>query len=801
MRKVLMVIVGLVALLFAAAVIIPLVVDVDKYRPEIVQAANEKINGKLELGKLKLSLWGQVRVEVGGLSVTDAAGQKVVSVNDAYFHIPFTSLLSGSPELTFKMDHPTINVVKNKAGRLNVMSLMKEASTAPQGVPSGMAKAEAQPSKPVVLPAIATRARLGIELLNALVSYKDQATGLTADIKDLNFTAKDISLSRSTDIQLWADLDTKLGKTFLVKGPMRLTGKATPSVKNGKFEQVALSAKLDMDNVEMASPWVFDKKQGVATNVDLAVIASTQEVKIEHLNAKFFNAEITSSGVMTNTGPTGSPVLNYTAKSNAIELKPWVELVPMLKDFDLGGNVQLDAAANGPTDKLAYRAKLVLNALTAKAPKLKAQPRIDGVVNVVTDQIENLSLTMKAPGNDLQIKGKVLSFLTPRIDLDVTSNGMDLDQLVQWPPKAQKPPKAEVAQGKPEVAAGKATGTPASDFDALLDPLRENKIARATTAAIRVNVKSLKAYDVKMTDIVGKLSLRDLAASIDQFKMKLWGGTIVANGSSALLPKAPTYKFSTQVRALDLSEAVASQFALFKNTLIGKANFDMAGDGASFNPDQAIANLKAKGSMKVENATFATIDVTKMVGEGLGKSVEKVADKVPALKGKKLALPNKESKYEVVSSDFTIANSKFTAPNFVAKAAPNQGIDLKGAVTVGLKDYSLDTTWEIIDTYNLTHAKDLSIEQNGVRVDHILAEGNGPVRFPVHAGCTVLAPCYSYTEVPEFLGKIALANVSSALTGKAKAELRKKAEGLIPKSAPPAIQQKLQDLGKKLFGH
>ena len=103
MKKLLLILGGLFVLLLAAVVAIPLLVDVDKYRPQIVSAVNERLYGKLELGKLKLSLWGQVRIEVGGLSLTDAAGRKVLGVNDAYFHVSFDSILAGAPLLTFTL--------------------------------------------------------------------------------------------------------------------------------------------------------------------------------------------------------------------------------------------------------------------------------------------------------------------------------------------------------------------------------------------------------------------------------------------------------------------------------------------------------------------------------------------------------------------------------------------------------------------------------------------------------------------------------------------------------------------------
>jgi hypothetical protein len=253
---------------------------------------------------------------------------------------------------------------------------------------------------------------------------------------------------------------------------------------------------------------------------------------------------------------------------------------------------------------------------------------------------------------------------------------------------------------------------------------------------------------------------------------------------------------------LDIAQAVASQFQAFKNTLTGLASFEMNGTGASFNTEPAKMNLSSKGKFKVENAVFTTLDVGKMVSEGLNGAIAKIADKIPGLKGKSAGgLQGKESRYDVVSSDFTIHNGQFNAPNFVAKAAPNKGIDLKGDVTVGLKDNSLKANFEVIDTYNVTHAKDLAVNQSGIEVNHILAEGNGPVRFPVSVGCTLMAPCYSYTQVPEFLAKVAMNNAVGGLKSKAQSELQNKAKSILKGLPSGGGNNPLGDIGKKLFGH
>ena len=83
----------------------------------------------------------------------------------------------------------------------------------------------------------------------------------------------------------------------------------------------------------------------------------------------------------------------------------------------------------------------------------------------------------------------------------------------------------------------------------------------------------------------------------------------------------------------------------------------------------------------------------KMVSEAIGKTIQQVGEKFPAIKGKEIGpLPSHGSEYEFISSDFSIENGKWMAPNFHAKAIPNRGIDLKGATTKG---------WWIFHSYRL----------------------------------------------------------------------------------------------------
>ena len=843
-KKLAMALGGVLVLLLVLMISIPFFVDVDKYRPKIVEAANQQINGSLDLGKLSLSLWGQIRIDVASMTLKDAGGKEVVSVKNSYFHIPFSSLFSGAPSLTLFLKQPTVNVVKNRAGKINLLSLVKETSTAAApdagkatpSVEAGQSKpgsrdtssgapgtttstaaapkstasntgtttaaprtlSSGTPSAPSgsssALPAMATNAHLGIELDDAYLNYTDATTGLKTEVKDLNLRIKDLSLSRPTELELWANLDTRLGKTFALKGPARLTATGQPDFKNSVFDHATIKVKLDMNSVEMTVPETFSKKAGIPTEASMTLVATDKNAKIESLALQFHNVKINGSG-STSFGD-AEPRFDVSLKSNEIEIAPWVELVPMLKEFELGGKAKVEVAAGGTAAKPNYKGSLTFASFSAKAPMLKSQPKFDGIIHFITDQLDQIDVTMRAPGNEARLTGKLVSFAKPNVSLSLSSKGMDIDQLVDFSKTSGKAKTASVLE-KIDLGISVAYAEPAAkaaDYDAMLEPLRANAMMGDIALVFNADIKQLKAYEVKMSNLACRMTLRDLNFGMDPCSVNVFGGSVKTGFQMAMKPKAPSYQFNLQVNGLEILQAMESQLALFKNTLTGKAQFSMTGQGASLNPTPALNNLKAQGNMKVEQANFATIDIMKMVGESLNKSIEKIAEKVPAARGKTISgLPSHSSKYDSISSSFTISGGKFTAPDFVAKATPNQGIDLKGKTTVGMVDFSLDTDWEVIDTYNLSKARDISVEQAGIKVDHILAEGDSPVRFPVHAGCSIKEPCYSYTQVPEFLGKIALNNVTHAIGQKAKAEAQNRAQELL-KQAAPALGDKLKGL-------
>jgi hypothetical protein len=273
--------------------------------------------------------------------------------------------------------------------------------------------------------------------------------------------------------------------------------------------------------------------------------------------------------------------------------------------------------------------------------------------------------------------------------------------------------------------------------------------------------------------------------------MKMYDGTITGGFTTDLKPKPPQYTMNLNVNGIDMQKAVEGQFASLKNTLSGKISMSVQGGGASFNTPELKKKLQLKGDFKVVNAQFKSMDIAKMANEAISGSIAKIASKVPLLQGKKLEVSgNADSKYDLVSSSFTLSNGTLDAPNFVAKAAEKRGIDIKGATKMGLIDESLDAKWELIDTQHMTGAHNISVQVAGRTVNNVLAKGEkDPVILPISVGCKWSAPCVNYGQVPEYLAGVAAKRLGGAATDAVKAK------------AQDAVKNAVGNGLKKLFGH
>ncbi|MFM8269500.1 MAG: AsmA family protein [Pseudomonadota bacterium] len=656
MKKIILALALVFGVLVVGIVAIPFFIDVNQYRPEIVSLVNSQINGRFDLGTLKLSLWGEVAVQAEKAELKDGTQAELLSVRDFKLTVPLKSLFLFKPELRIVMKRPELHLIKNKQGVWNALTLLQNKKEETQK-PFGNKEAPSTESKAV--PSWSRNAQISLFLEDAAVKVEDLKSNSQLELNRLNLKTGALSLDKLPMFSLSGHLESK--------GPFEIQGEGTSS-------SLLLVAKLD----EMRFPMgAFEKKPGSPARI---------------------RALISKSG----------------------------------DDYFLEGN---------------------LEPLQIQGGYLKQDLKLSGDIKASQEKLDKLGLKLQAKAFDVEISANVSSFESPRILARIDSSEMDLDELIDW--DKMKKASLEAAE-KIKTTEGAAPSIPQA--------APSGSVPKTATGEISVNAKSLKFYRIRMEPIRGKFRLKDqkLDGSFDE--AKVLGGKIKATAQVNLSSSVPQYAFQTQVENVSLEEAVASQMEMLRNSMTGSLSGEMTGKGWGLDAKAAKRNLDASGKMSVKKAKLTTIDINKMVSQGVNGVLSKVADKVPVLRGKELKTGDISSEFQKVTSSFTIKAGEFVAPDFFAEAIPKRGIDIKGSTRVGLLDYALKADWEVLDTYGL------------FQVDPILIERGKPFRIPVRIEGTLLSPKYDYAQIPEFLVQIALNNVGVVAKEKAQQELKKQAE-------------------------
>ena len=788
--KVLGIIIGLIV---AAALIVPFVVDVDKYRPMIVSKAGEYIDGKLEIGKLSLSLWGAVKVKIDGVKLSDAKGQPVMEVKDASLNLPLMPIITGVPEIRLELKGPALNVVKFRDGKMNVMTLMKEqpaAAIPAPGTPPGMTpapKAAKSDGGSAGVPAIVLKSRFTFLIEKAKLAYKDEFTGDSYNINEIDFTLRDVSLEREMPFSLVAQLDMTTMKTIKIKGPLVFDGKIKAIQEKGEFAKATASATLKLDGLDINYPGMFEKKPGVALGFETNLTAGKDAVNMPSF--KFRLAEVViDSSLVAKTQPTMN--IDFKLSSNTIQIAKLGDLVPMIKQYGMNGGLDLAVAASGPIERIDYKADVKVDKMSVIHESMKQPMNVSATIAVITNKLKEATLKMTAKDFDLSVKGMLEDFLHPKFQFDIASTNMDLDGLLKASEKAAEARKAEAAAIKADPAAVSAKAAPAVDYNAMLAPLRSNPMAAATSGTVNFGLKKIRSTGVSIADFRGAFVMKGLEMSIKDLMMQIFGGSIKGAMSFNATPAKPTVATNMVVDSLSTQKMVESQMPFARNTVSGIISAKLNIGGSGLNPADVISAWKGNGDFSIKNANFSTMDFGPAIVKG-------VNEKVPAAAKGKVNLPeslaNWKGQYDSFIVKYALDKGVFFMNEINGKAPPKKGLDMVGSGKINLKDYSEDINVDFIDRYDM-------IPAFGKFAKNAKYGNKGAIPVPI--GCTVFHPCYNFEKAATILAKGAagdlLKGVASKLPGPAQGAVNKILGG--GSSGAPAAAPKKEDVKKALKG-
>ena len=208
---------ALFVLVIAALFVIPMFVDVQKFKPEIEKRVSDATGRSFSIGgELSLSLFPWAGLSFSGLQLGNPPGFKekdFLSVKSFDVRVKLLPLISRDIQVKrFIIEEPRMVLEKGKDGRGNWEGFGKPRKD--KAEPSEGKPAEGLPIKALAVGEFA--------ITNGSVLWIDHIKGEQKKISDLTLRLKDVSLDRPIQLTLSADLD---GKPISLEGNLGPVGK------------------------------------------------------------------------------------------------------------------------------------------------------------------------------------------------------------------------------------------------------------------------------------------------------------------------------------------------------------------------------------------------------------------------------------------------------------------------------------------------------------------------------------------------------------------------------------------------
>ena len=319
----------------AAVLLLPRILDPDKYRDEIARLVYDKSGLQLDIqGPIDWSIFPWVGLSLENISVAGADNQQLGQLGAAQVSVKLLPLLSRRVEMqTVQLKGLELTLVRNAQGVGNWQvkapqpGQVKTMPSPETGQPAPQHSPEKAPDGPALTIDIAS-----VDVSGLLISYNDQLTGQKYTISDASLTTGAIAMGQAFPFQLKARIAVpELAMNAQVNGNMTVdpeTGNydikglkisATPAVNDG--ERLSIVGNVQYQQLPMQITGDLDVEPfNLANLLTQLNIALPPMADPEALNRLSFDSHFSSDGN------------NFNASSLALKLD----------SFTLAGSLNMD---------------------------------------------------------------------------------------------------------------------------------------------------------------------------------------------------------------------------------------------------------------------------------------------------------------------------------------------------------------------------------------------------------------------------------------------------------------------------
>ncbi|HSN03803.1 MAG TPA: AsmA family protein [Nitrospira sp.] len=257
-----------VALLVGLVLLLPFIVDLNKYQDQYRPLIEEALNRKVTLADIRLTIWPRLGARVAGFTVVEDPAFGVgpfASLASVDVGVKLMPLLSGKVEVEeITLREPLITVVKNKNGVLNVSTLGRKGVALPERPSRAPVPSPDGPLKILALLAVDR-----VSIVGGKATYRDlsQPQPVEYVLQDMELLLRSVHLGEMPSLHL-----------ALLVQPLNL-----PVSLDGTFGPLKETADLDAVNLQLALGKTSFAITGKTAGQHMALTVTAPAINTAHL--------------------------------------------------------------------------------------------------------------------------------------------------------------------------------------------------------------------------------------------------------------------------------------------------------------------------------------------------------------------------------------------------------------------------------------------------------------------------------------------------------------------------------------
>ena len=607
----------LLAVVVVVLLAAPFFIDVNDYRPRLVQVAEDATGRKVQIGAIHASLFPWVGVSLEDISLANREGfseRAFLTAESVHIKLALLPLFSKRIEIKhFELNKPVLFLEKNTTGETNWADLLP-AKTVPAGKkatgPSATANqlSAAAPSVPFAFQAESVRLRDGTLI------WTDAQHGNEISLTRLQLEVNDVHLDRPVAVQLSGELG---GDAFA------LDARVGPIGELSKLDVLALPIQVHLQagHVSMAqfrayaSAWpaalgeIDDAYMGMDVQLEqrpdgirlaegevhlqalrrFSAVWKLDMPKPNHINVRHMTVSVDGQDILSAQGDVRhlnrEPAYNLRINSNSISRQWLVGMVP-----DIGA---MYAAHPAPWEHIRFAA----------------------LVSGDAGRMDIRDLQLRLNGELIQVSGSVGFARTNSLRLRVAAKKLHMDP---WLPQPVQQP-AIAATSRPGARINAAEQMPVSTSGSgKKGPAR---IQPAATGIREPDLRFLKAWRVSTQFQADHIYMRGLDMQhmrlnlngangrfvVDPLRFTLAGGQVREQAS--LNAAAYPARWTESVHVTNVRVGPVLKALVNADILDGTLQMDTKLKARGLLPDTALKSLSGRGNIMLRNGRIKGFNI------------------------------------------------------------------------------------------------------------------------------------------------------------------------------------------------